>query len=70
MGGGVWRDYGLSMLFRVGGIDIVVISNNGQAIDLAQLTSLGIDPTRKATIAVKSDPPFPRRLHSRSPARS
>jgi microcystin degradation protein MlrC len=58
MGGGVWRNYGLSMLFRVGGIDIVGISNNGQATDLAQLTSLGVEPTRKATIAVKSNHHF------------
>jgi microcystin degradation protein MlrC len=54
MAGGVWRDYGPSLLFRVGDIDIVMITNNGQATDLAQLTSLGVDPTRKATIAVKS----------------
>ncbi|MCW3474058.1 M81 family metallopeptidase [Limobrevibacterium gyesilva] len=58
MGGGVWRDYGLSMLLRVGGIDIVVISNNGQAVDTAQLTSLGVDPTRKNTVAVKSNHHF------------
>ncbi len=54
MGGGVARDYGPSMVFRVGGIDIVVITNNGQATDLGQLTSLGIDPTRYRTVAVKS----------------
>ena len=54
MGGGVRREYGLSMVFRVGGIDIVFITNNGQALDLAQYTALGIDPTRKATVAVKS----------------
>ena len=54
MGGGVERDYGPSMVFRVGGIDIIVITNNGQAIDLAQFTSLGIDPTRYTTVAVKS----------------
>ncbi len=54
MGGGVERNYGPSMVFRVGGIDIIVISNNGQATDLAQLTSLGIDPTRYPTVAVKS----------------
>ena len=58
MGGGVWRDYGPSLLFRVGGIDIAVISRNGQALDTAQLTSLGLDPTRKATIAVKSNHHF------------
>ncbi|MBM0206334.1 MlrC C-terminal domain-containing protein [Micromonospora sp. STR1s_5] len=54
MGGGVRRSYGLSLRLRVGGIDAIVISNNGQAIDLAQFTSLGVDPTCCATIAVKS----------------
>ncbi|MBV9552220.1 MAG: MlrC C-terminal domain-containing protein, partial [Alphaproteobacteria bacterium] len=54
MGGGVERNYGPSLVFRVGGIDIVLISNNGQATDLAQFTSLGIDPTRYPTVAVKS----------------
>ena len=58
MGGGVWRDYGLSALLRVGGIDIALISNNGQAVDTAQLTSLGCDPTRKSTLAVKSNHHF------------
>jgi len=42
------------MVFRVAGIDIVVITNNGQATDLGQFTSLGIDPTRYTTVAVKS----------------
>ena len=54
MGGGVWRDKGLSALFRVGGVEICIITNNGQLVDLAQLTSLGVDPTSKDTIAVKS----------------
>ena len=54
MGGGVERDYGPSMVFRVGGIDIVCITNNGQAVDLGQFTSLGIDPTRYTTVCVKS----------------
>ena len=54
MGGGLERDYGPSMVFRVGGIDIIVITNNGQAVDLAQFTSLGIDPTRYTTVCVKS----------------
>jgi microcystin degradation protein MlrC len=47
-------NYGPSMVFRVGGIDIIVITNNGQAVDLAQFTSLGTDPTRYRTVAVKS----------------
>ena len=54
MGGGVERDYGPSMVFRVGGIDIIAITNNGQAVDLGQFTSLGIDPTRYSTVCVKS----------------
>ena len=54
MGGGVERDYGPSMVFRVGGIDIIAITNNGQAVDLGQFTSLGIDPARYTTVCVKS----------------
>jgi microcystin degradation protein MlrC len=42
------------MVFRVGGIDVIVVTNNGQATDLTQFTSLGIDPTRYSTVAVKS----------------
>ncbi len=58
MGGGVWRDYGPSALIRVGGIEIALITNNGQAVDSAQMTSLGCDPTRKNTVAVKSNHHF------------
>jgi microcystin degradation protein MlrC len=54
MGGGIERNFGPSMVFRVGGIDIIVITNNGQAVDLAQFTSLGVDPVRYRTVAVKS----------------
>src|SRR5437667_11960664 len=54
MGGGVERDYGPSMVFRVGGIDVIVITNNGQATDLAQFTSLGVEPRHYRTVAVKS----------------
>lgn len=54
MGGGVWRNYGLSALLRVDDVEIIVITHNGQATDLAQFTSLGLDPTRKSTLIVKS----------------
>ena len=54
MGGGVPRDYGPSVVFRVGGIDIVMITNNGQANDMGQFTSLGLDPARYTTVTVKS----------------
>jgi microcystin degradation protein MlrC len=58
MGNGVWQNYGPSMLFRVGGLDIAVISNNGQLLDLAQLQSLGCDPHYKSVIVVKSNHHF------------
>ncbi len=54
MGGGARRNYGLSLLLRVGGVEVIVISYNGQATDLGQFTSLGVDPTRKSTLIVKS----------------
>jgi microcystin degradation protein MlrC len=69
MGGGVERDYGPSLVFQVGGIDIVLITNNGQANDLGQFTSLGIDPTRYATVAVKSRCGISARHSSRSRAK-
>ena len=58
MGGGVWRSYGPSALLRVGGVSIALIARNGQANDLAQLISLGVDPLHCATIAVKSNHHF------------
>jgi microcystin degradation protein MlrC len=57
MGGGVRRDHGPSMTLRIGGlhgIEVIVITNNGQATDVAQFISMGIDPTRKDTLVVKS----------------
>ena len=58
MGGGVWQNFGLSVLLRVLGVDIIIISNNNQILDLAQITSLGCDPLHKDTIAVKSNHHF------------
>ena len=58
MGGGLWRNLGPSMLIRVGGLDIAVISRNSQATDTAQMTSLGIDPTHKSVLCVKSNHHF------------
>lgn len=58
MCGGVWQNYGLSMLFRVAGVDIAVVSNNGQLLDVSQLISLGVDCRYKSVIAVKSNHHF------------
>lgn len=51
---GVWQTLGPSMLFRVDGIDIAVISNNAQFLDISQLISLGCDVAKKSIAVVKS----------------
>ncbi|RWK76711.1 MAG: M81 family peptidase [Mesorhizobium sp.] len=58
LGGGVWNSFGPSLMLRVGGIEVAVISRNSQGVDLAQLTSLGVDPFHCATIALKSSHHF------------
>ena len=40
------------------GVEIILISNNGQVLDLSQLTSLGCDPKHKSTVFVKSNHHF------------
>lgn len=64
--GGIWVNHGLSVLFRCSpqqssssshdssGVEVVIISNNGQLLDLAQLTSMGIDMSQKKALLVKS----------------
>ncbi len=54
MGGGAPRDDGPTVVLRIDDIDVVVASSNNQANDLGQLSSLGLDPLRAWTIAVKS----------------
>jgi microcystin degradation protein MlrC len=57
--GGCWRNAGPSILFRVGNnIDVILITNNCQLMDLAQITSVGCDPIYKKIIAVKSKQHF------------
>ncbi|OWK20588.1 hypothetical protein AJ88_28730 [Mesorhizobium amorphae CCBAU 01583] len=45
-------------MLHVGGIEVGMISRNDQAIDLAQLTAVGVHPLHCATIALKSAPHF------------
>ena len=54
MGGGVTRDDGPTAVLRVGGVAVVLASSNHQANDLAQISSLGLDPLAASTIALKS----------------
>ena len=56
--GPMWKGLAMSMgpcaVLRAGGIDIVIASNRFQITDLQQFLSLGIDPRRKAVVALKS----------------
>lgn len=54
MGGGAPRNEGPTVVLRIGEIDVVVASSNNQANDLGQISSVGLDPARAWTIAVKS----------------
>jgi microcystin degradation protein MlrC len=54
MGGGAPRNDGPTVVLRINDIDVVVASSNNQATDLGQITSVGLDPMRAWTIAVKS----------------
>lgn len=57
--GGVWSNLGLSVLFRTANdVDIVIITNNAQLLDIAQITSMGINPVYKKVICVKSNHHF------------
>jgi microcystin degradation protein MlrC len=54
MNAGVETDMGPTAVLRIGGIDIVTISNRIQTIDLQVFLSQGIDPTAKSVLVVKS----------------
>jgi microcystin degradation protein MlrC len=57
--GGIWQNLGLSMLFRTErNVDVILISNNAQLLDIAQITAMGVDPTHKRVIVVKSNHHF------------
>ena len=45
---------GTTVVFQAGGVDIVVASKRIQCTELETFTHAGIDPVRKAVIAVKS----------------
>ncbi|RWN52852.1 MAG: hypothetical protein EOR99_35855 [Mesorhizobium sp.] len=52
MKGDTWRSFGPSLMLRSCGIEVALTSRNEQAVDLAQLTSLGIDPLHCAIAEV------------------
>lgn len=54
MNAGVETQMGPTAVLRIGGIDVVTISNRIQTIDLQVFLSQGIDPTAKDVVVVKS----------------
>ncbi len=54
MNAGVETAMGPTAVLRIGGIDVVTISNRIQTIDLQVFLSQGIDPTTKNVLVVKS----------------
>ncbi|MEH6523958.1 M81 family metallopeptidase [Sulfitobacter sp.] len=52
--GGLERNFGLTAVLEVAGIDILVVSIAHQMLDLKQFETFGIDPARKAVVALKS----------------
>lgn len=54
MNAGVETSMGPTAVLRIGGIDVVTISNRIQTIDLQVFLSQGIDPRAKSVVVVKS----------------
>jgi len=51
---GVTKSFGPTAVFRVDGVEILVVSNLMQITDLQQFLAHGIDPRKKKTVALKS----------------
>ncbi len=51
---GVTKSFGPTAVFRVKGVEILVVSNLMQIIDLRQFLAHGIDPRARKTVALKS----------------
>jgi len=52
--GGITHSFGPTAVFRVQGIDILVVTLNEQMLDLQQVRTFGIEPSRQRFLVVKS----------------
>lgn len=52
--GGIDHSFGPTAVFRVQGIDILIVTDGEQMLDQQQLRAFGIDPTQKSVLALKS----------------
>jgi microcystin degradation protein MlrC len=48
------RSFGPTTVFRVGGIDILVVTVAHQMLDLQQFRTFGIEPSERRVVALKS----------------
>ena len=54
MTGGLDKSWGATVVLRVQGIEVLVVSLPAQILDLAQFTAFGIEPAAKKVVALKS----------------
>jgi microcystin degradation protein MlrC len=54
MNGGLHKSWGPTVVLRIAGIDVLVVSLPAQILDQAQFTAFGIVPAAKAVVALKS----------------
>lgn len=54
MGRGATQDFGLTVVFVVGGVEVILTEHRRQPFDAELLRSVGIEPTRRRLIALKS----------------
>ena len=54
MVGGLRLSFGPSAVIRIGGIEVLVVSEPAQMLDLQQFRAFGIDPAAKTVVALKS----------------
>lgn len=52
--GGLDRTYGTTAVFKVDGVEILIVTEREQMLDRQQLYAFGIDPARRRTLALKS----------------
>ncbi len=52
--GGIDHSFGTTAVFRVAGIDILIVTEGEQMLDTQQLRAFGIEPEEKAVLALKS----------------
>ena len=56
--GGLPGAWGPTAVLRVGGVDVLVVTNSGQMLDLQQFRVFGIDPAAYQVVALKSQQHF------------